>query len=99
MKHTKRRKLTVEDFNRALRWSSVEVSGLSHKEPGGMSCLSVQLRAGDMVRHENQTHSNSRSGARYGPKHTLSSQRVERSPRDKEGFLEKVELELALKKF
>lgn len=24
MKHTKRRKLTVEDFNRALRWSSVE---------------------------------------------------------------------------
>lgn len=26
MKHTKRRKLTVEDFNRALRWSSVEVS-------------------------------------------------------------------------
>lgn len=27
MKHTKRRKLTVEDFNRALRWSSVEVSG------------------------------------------------------------------------
>lgn len=26
MKHTKRRKLTVEDFNRALRWSNVEVS-------------------------------------------------------------------------
>ncbi|XP_063172636.1 TAF6-like RNA polymerase II p300/CBP-associated factor-associated factor 65 kDa subunit 6L isoform X2 [Candoia aspera] len=25
MKHTKRRKLTVEDFNRALRWSNVEV--------------------------------------------------------------------------
>ncbi|XP_034282216.1 TAF6-like RNA polymerase II p300/CBP-associated factor-associated factor 65 kDa subunit 6L [Pantherophis guttatus] len=25
MKHTKRRKLTVEDFNRSLRWSNVEV--------------------------------------------------------------------------
>ncbi|XP_071588777.1 TAF6-like RNA polymerase II p300/CBP-associated factor-associated factor 65 kDa subunit 6L [Heliangelus exortis] len=25
MKHTRRRKLTVEDFNRALRWSNVEV--------------------------------------------------------------------------
>lgn len=28
MKHTRRRKLTVEDFNRALRWSNVEVQGL-----------------------------------------------------------------------
>lgn len=26
MRHAKRRKLTVEDFNRALRWSTVEVS-------------------------------------------------------------------------
>lgn len=25
MRHAKRRKLTVEDFNRALRWSNVEV--------------------------------------------------------------------------
>lgn len=25
LKHTRRRKLTVEDFNRALRWSNVEV--------------------------------------------------------------------------
>ncbi|XP_013925741.1 PREDICTED: TAF6-like RNA polymerase II p300/CBP-associated factor-associated factor 65 kDa subunit 6L, partial [Thamnophis sirtalis] len=25
MKHTRRRRLTVEDFNRALRWSNVEV--------------------------------------------------------------------------
>eukprot|EP00069_Balaena_mysticetus_P007664 bmy_19271T0 len=32
MKHTKRRKLTVEDFNRALRWSSVEVSGVPAAE-------------------------------------------------------------------
>lgn len=32
MKHTKRRKLTVEDFNRALRWSSVEVSGAQAAE-------------------------------------------------------------------
>lgn len=29
MRHAKRRKLTVEDFNRALRWSNVEVSVLS----------------------------------------------------------------------
>lgn len=26
MRHAKRRKLTVEDFNRALRWSNVEVT-------------------------------------------------------------------------
>lgn len=26
MRHAKRRKLTVEDFNRALRWSNVEVA-------------------------------------------------------------------------
>ncbi|XP_049635597.1 TAF6-like RNA polymerase II p300/CBP-associated factor-associated factor 65 kDa subunit 6L [Suncus etruscus] len=33
MKHTKRRKLTVEDFNRALRWSSVEaVCGYGSQE-------------------------------------------------------------------
>ena len=25
LKHTRRRRLTVEDFNRALRWSNVEV--------------------------------------------------------------------------
>lgn len=34
MKHTKRRKLTVEDFNRALRWSSVEVSGVQAARAG-----------------------------------------------------------------
>ncbi|NXA57191.1 TAF6L factor, partial [Nothocercus julius] len=27
LKHTRRRRLTAEDFNRALRWSNVEVSG------------------------------------------------------------------------
>ncbi|XP_035885505.1 TAF6-like RNA polymerase II p300/CBP-associated factor-associated factor 65 kDa subunit 6L isoform X1 [Phyllostomus discolor] len=33
MKHTKRRKLTVEDFNRALRWSNVEaVCGYGSQE-------------------------------------------------------------------
>ncbi|KAM5248342.1 TAF6-like RNA polymerase II p300/CBP-associated factor-associated factor 65 kDa subunit 6L [Ctenodactylus gundi] len=33
MKHTRRRKLTVEDFNRALRWSSVEaVCGYGSQE-------------------------------------------------------------------
>ncbi|KAM6160178.1 TAF6-like RNA polymerase II p300/CBP-associated factor-associated factor 65 kDa subunit 6L isoform 1-T1 [Erethizon dorsatum] len=33
MRHTKRRKLTVEDFNRALRWSSVEaVCGYGSQE-------------------------------------------------------------------
>lgn len=38
MKHTKRRKLTVEDFNRALRWSSVEVSGqVQGSAPGAAS--------------------------------------------------------------
>ncbi|XP_039402682.1 TAF6-like RNA polymerase II p300/CBP-associated factor-associated factor 65 kDa subunit 6L isoform X5 [Mauremys reevesii] len=34
MKHTKRRKLTVEDFNRALRWSNVEVvCGYGSQDP------------------------------------------------------------------
>ena len=30
MRHAKRRKLTVEDFNRALRWSNVEVREYLH---------------------------------------------------------------------
>lgn len=37
MKHTKRRKLTVEDFNRALRWSSVEVSGPTSGPSSGLA--------------------------------------------------------------
>lgn len=35
MKHTRRRKLTVEDFNRALRWSNVEVRWLGLDLGGG----------------------------------------------------------------
>uniref|UniRef100_A0A8C2UJ15 TATA-box binding protein associated factor 6 like n=1 Tax=Chinchilla lanigera TaxID=34839 RepID=A0A8C2UJ15_CHILA len=39
MKHTKRRKLTVEDFNRALRWSSVEaVCGYGSQEALPLRC-------------------------------------------------------------
>lgn len=45
MKHTKRRKLTVEDFNRALRWSSVEVSGAQVAEgSAGMSLPPCQAQ-------------------------------------------------------
>lgn len=52
MKHTKRRKLTVEDFNRALRWSSVEVSG----QVQGLSRQEAKLGAGSALRHEARMH-------------------------------------------
>lgn len=52
MKHTKRRKLTVEDFNRALRWSSVEVSG----QVQGLRRQEAKLGAGSALRHEARMH-------------------------------------------
>lgn len=42
MRHAKRRKLTVEDFNRALRWSNVEVACNFHiRSPSGDSMSDV----------------------------------------------------------
>ncbi|GCC16961.1 hypothetical protein chiPu_0022244 [Chiloscyllium punctatum] len=44
MRHAKRRRLTVEDFNRALRWANVEVGVggpgcfREHGEVGGAQC-------------------------------------------------------------
>lgn len=50
MKHTRRRKLTVEDFNRALRWSNVEVRWLGLDLGGGGGevpcCIPVGTRTG-----------------------------------------------------
>ncbi|XP_014817709.1 PREDICTED: TAF6-like RNA polymerase II p300/CBP-associated factor-associated factor 65 kDa subunit 6L, partial [Calidris pugnax] len=43
MKHTRRRKLTVEDFNRALRWSNVEVPGM-----GGLRAKRVKSVSHDL---------------------------------------------------
>lgn len=43
MRHAKRRKLTVEDFNRALRWSNVEVACHFHiRSPSGDSMSDVR---------------------------------------------------------
>lgn len=53
MKHTKRRKLTVEDFNRALRWSSVEVSRAQAAEASADTThLRALLGAGTTERHD-----------------------------------------------
>lgn len=44
MRHAKRRKLTVEDFNRALRWSNVEVACNFHiRPPSGDSMSDVTV--------------------------------------------------------
>ena len=41
MRHAKRRKLTVEDFNRALRWSNVEVKGPNRGMLSGSSMFGI----------------------------------------------------------
>lgn len=41
MRHAKRRKLTVEDVNRALRWSNVEVSSCPLEPLGAVHSLGL----------------------------------------------------------